>query len=212
MKRRYEAVLFDLLTALLDSWSLWNDVAGDADAGQRWRAEYLRITYATGRYRPYEQLVSDAAEAVGLARNLATELARRYGDIRPWPEAGEVLGRLHDCGVPLGVATNCSEALGRLAVAQIPVPFQVVVTAERAGYYKPDPAPYRLALDELGVEAEHCLFVAGSAYDLIGTARVGLRTWWHDRIGMAPPPDAPPPIARRSALTPLLCHVLECNR
>jgi hypothetical protein len=28
LKPRYEAVLFDLLTALLDSWSLWNDVAG----------------------------------------------------------------------------------------------------------------------------------------------------------------------------------------
>jgi hypothetical protein len=31
-----------------------------------------------------------------------------------------------------------------------------------------------LALDELGVVAERCLFVAGSAYDLFGTARVGL--------------------------------------
>jgi len=212
MKRRYDAVLFDLLTALLDSWTLWNDVAGDADAGQRWRAEYLRITYAAGRYRPYEHLVSEAAEAVGLPRNLAAELALRYGDIRPWPEAAEVLGRLHDSGVPLGVVTNCSEALGRLAVAQIPVPFQVVVTAERAGHYKPDPMPYRLALNDLGVAPERCLFVAGSAYDLIGTARVGLQTWWHDRIGMASPPNAPAPIAHRSTLTPLAEHVLECHR
>ena len=212
MKRRYDVVLFDLLTALLDSWSLWNDVAGDADAGQRWRAEYLRITYAAGRYRPYEHLVSDAAEAVGLPRNLAAGLALRYGEIRPWPEATEVLGRLRGSGVRLGVVTNCSEALGRLAVARIPVPFQVVVTAERAGHYKPDPMPYRLALNELGVEPEHCLFVAGSAYDLIGTARVGLQTWWHDRIGMASLPNAPAPIARHSTLTPLVEHVLECHR
>ncbi len=118
MKRRYDAVLFDLLTALLDSWSLWNDVAGDAEAGRRWRAEYLRITYATGRYRPYEHLVSDAAEAIGLPRNLAAELARRYGDIRPWPEAARVLSCLRDAGVLLGVVTNCSEALGRIAVAR----------------------------------------------------------------------------------------------
>jgi len=47
--------------------------------------------------------------------------------------------------------------LGRLAVAQIPVPFQVVVTAERAGHYKPDPMPYRLALNDLGVAPERCL-------------------------------------------------------
>ncbi len=210
MKRRYDAVLFDLLTALLDSWSLWNDVAGDAEAGQRWRAAYLRITYATGRYRPYEHVVSDAAEAVGLPRSLAGALALRYGDIRAWPEAAAVLGRLRDAGVLLGVATNCSEALGRLAVARVPAPFQVVVTAERAGYYKPDPMLYRLALDELGVEPQHCLFVAGSVYDLIGTARVGLRTWWHDRIGMALPPDAPAPIARHTTLTPLAEHVLQC--
>jgi 2-haloacid dehalogenase len=209
---RYDAVLFDLLTALLDSWSLWNDVAGDAETGQRWRAEYLRITYATGHYRPYEHLVSDAAEAVGLPRDLADELALRYADIRPWPEAAAVLGQLHDAGVLLGVVTNCSEALGRLAAARVPVPLQVVVTAERGGHYKPDPAPYRLALNELSVEPQRCLFVAGSAYDLIGTARVGLPAWWHDRIGMVPPPNAPAPIARHATLTPLVGHVLQCQR
>ena len=89
MARRYDAVLFDLLTALLDSWSLWNAVAGSADAGRRWRAEYLRITYATGRHEPYEQLVADAAEAVGLPRHLAEGLAARYGDIAPWPDVAD---------------------------------------------------------------------------------------------------------------------------
>ncbi len=209
MIRRYEAVLFDLLTGLLDSWTLWNSVAGSEQAGRRWRAAYLAITYRTGRYQPYEDLVARAAETVGLPRRLADELAARYGDIEPWPEAGDVLGKLHEAGMPLGVVTNCSEALGRLAAGRIPVPFSVIVTAERAGYYKPDPRPYRLALNELGVAAEHCLFVAGSAYDLFGTARVGMPTWWHDRIGMTVPPDTPPPIAHHRTLTPLLAHALS---
>ena len=51
-------------------------------------------------------------------------------------------------------------------------------------------------------------FNNGSAYDLFGTARVGLPTWWHDRIGMAAPPDAPAPIARHRTLVPLLAHAL----
>ena len=93
MNRRYDAVLFDLLTALLDSWSLWNAVAGSEQAGRRWRAAYLAITYRTGRYRRYEDLVADAAESVGLSRQLADELAARYGDIEPWPEAGRRSGR-----------------------------------------------------------------------------------------------------------------------
>ena len=145
---------------------------------------------------------------MGLPRRLADDLAARYGDIRPWPEAAEVLGALHAADIPLGVVTNCSEVLGRRAASRLPVPFGVVVTAERAGFYKPDPLPYRLALDELGVAPERCLFVSGSAYDLFGTARVGLPAWWHDRIGMTAPPDAPPPIARHRTLTPLLAHAL----
>lgn len=209
MTRRYEAVLFDLLTGLLDSWTLWNAVAGSEEAGRRWRAAYLAVTYRTGRYQPYEELVARAAESVGLPRRFADELAAGYGNIDPWPDAGDVLRKLHEAGMPLGVVTNCSEALGRLAAGRIPVPFSVIVTAERAGYYKPDTRPYRLALHELGVAAENCLFVAGSAYDLFGTARVGIPTWWHDRIGMTVPPDTPSPIAHHRTLTPLLAHALS---
>jgi 2-haloacid dehalogenase len=209
MTRRYDAVLFDLLTALLDSWTLWSAVAGSEQAGRRWRAAYLAITYRTGSYVSYEDLVARAAESVGLPRQLAGALAARYGDIEPWPEAADVLGRLHDADLPLGVVTNCSEVLGRLAASRVSVPFSVIVTAERAGCYKPDPRPYRLALNELGVAPERCLFVAGSAYDLIGTARVGMPTWWHDRIGMTIPDDRPAPIAHHPTLTPLLAHVLS---
>lgn len=207
--RRYDAVMLDLLTALLDSWSLWNAVAGDSVTGRRWRAEYLRITYACGRYQPYEQLVADAAKAVGLPPDRAARLAANYGDIAPWPEAIGVLHALRAAGVMLAVVTNCSEALGQVAVGRLAIPFHAVVTAERAGFYKPDPRPYQLALHELGLEPRQCLFVAGSAYDMFGTARVGLPTWWHNRIGMAAPADAPAPLAQHQSLTPLVPHVLS---
>ena len=61
---KYDAVLFDLLTGLLDSWTLWNGVAGSAEAGRRWRAAYLALTYGCGEYRPYEELVAEAARAL----------------------------------------------------------------------------------------------------------------------------------------------------
>jgi 2-haloacid dehalogenase len=200
---RYDAVLFDLLTALLDSWSLWNAVAGNEDAGRRWRAAYLRITHQTGAYRPYEDLVAEAAEAAGLERGLANDLDARYTELKPWPEVVSTLTTLADAGLPLAIVTNCSRRLGHLAAAQIGVPFACIVTAEEAGFYKPDPSPYQLALDRLGIPAERCLFVAGSAYDLIGTARVGLPAWWHDRIGMQRPPEAPEPLAHQRTLLEL---------
>ena len=59
--RYYDAVLFDLLTALLDSWTLWNEIAGSEERGHRWRAEYLRRSYETGEYRPYQALVAESA-------------------------------------------------------------------------------------------------------------------------------------------------------
>jgi 2-haloalkanoic acid dehalogenase type II len=203
-ERKYDAILFDLLTALLDSWALWNIVAGSPEHGRKWRAAYLRRTYATGAYRPYEALAAEAAAEVGLSPILAAQLAARYGELEPWPEVREVLGALRCEKVALGVVTNCSEELAARAVACTGIDFDVVVTAERAGYYKPDPRPYEMALNELSAAPGRCLFVAGSAYDLFGTSKVGLPTYWHDRIGMAPPPDAPEPIAHHRSLYPLL--------
>lgn len=202
--KKYDAVLFDLLTALLDSWTLWDRVAGSREVGRAWRAAYLKLTYGCGAYRPYEALVREAAGQTGLNAQKADELAGRWDELRPWDD---VAGFLSGIDVPMGVVTNCSEALGRRAAARVGVSFKVVVTSERAGFYKPDPRPYRLALAELGLPPERVLFIAGSAFDLVGTATVGLKTLWHNRAGLARPPQAPAPLAERPTLgelTPFL--------
>ncbi|MBX3195718.1 MAG: HAD-IA family hydrolase [Microbacteriaceae bacterium] len=186
------AVLFDLLTALLDSWTLWNDVAGSEQRGRAWRADYLARTYDRGAYVPYEELVRQAAEAVDLPATVADDLERRWTELPVWSGAQEVLSGLAG-RTRLGVVTNCSNRLGRLAAARLEVDWDCVVTAEDAGWYKPDPRPYRRALEQLGVEPADAAFVAGSGYDLFGTSRVGLRTYWHNRVGLGLPPGAPPP-------------------
>ena len=53
---------------------------------------------------------------------------------------------------------------------------------------------------------KRCLFVAGSAYDLVGTAAVGLAAYWHDRIGMTAPEGVPAPLAHESSLDPLVLN------
>jgi len=199
---RCRAVLFDLLSALLDSWTLWDGVAGSKEAGRHWRAQYLKLTYGCGAYRPYETLVREAAESSGLTPAHAEALAARWDELEPWDDAADFLAALAG-KVPLGVVTNCSDVLGRRAAARVGVPFDVVVTSERAGYYKPDPHPYRLALAELKLPPENVLFVAGSGFDLIGTAAVGLPTLWHNRAGLARPPQAPAPLAERKTLREL---------
>ena len=149
-------------------------------------------------------LVAEAAAEVGLAPALAERLAASYGELQPWPEVREVLGALRGDGVRLGIVTNCSEKLGATAVKCVGILFDVLVTAERAGHYKPDPRPYEMALAELGITADRCLFVAGSPYDLFGTCKVGLATYWHNRLGMPRPPNAPDALEQHTSLRPLL--------
>ncbi|SQI40943.1 (S)-2-haloacid dehalogenase 4A [Leminorella richardii] len=195
-------ILFDLLTALIDSWEVWNDTAGSEAIGKKWRMTYLALTYGCGAYRPYETLVREAAIASGLEGALADRLDHNWKNLRPWEEVGSVLRTLKQ-DYQLGVVTNCSERLGHMAADLVGVPFDIVVTSDRAGFYKPDPRPYQLALDLAGVNAQEAIFVAGSAYDLIGTAAVGIPTFWHNRIGLTAPEHAPAPIKEMATLTAL---------
>lgn len=181
-----DAVLFDLLTALLDSWTLWNRAAGGASEGRRWRQHYLELTYAAGAYRPYESLVLESARGAGLSDAAGHALLDQWDALAPWPEVPSVLGALA-MRYRVGVVTNCSDALAARAVQRLGAPVHVTVAAERAGAYKPDARPYRLALDELALPAGRVLFVAGSPYDIPGAGGVGIPVLWHNRIGLSRP-------------------------
>ncbi|MES2524610.1 MAG: HAD-IA family hydrolase [Gemmatimonadota bacterium] len=180
------AVVFDLLTGLLDSWTLWNTVAGDESAGARWRQMYLRLTYAQGAYRPYLDLVADAATAAGLPATLADSLAHSWHTLEPWADVHAVLTSLRTT-VPLGVVTNCSEALGAMAAERVGVPLDVVVTAEAVGCYKPDRRCYLAAADALRLAPANILFVAGSPFDIVGASAVGMPVYWHNHAGLPIP-------------------------
>jgi 2-haloalkanoic acid dehalogenase type II len=197
------AVLFDLLTALIDSWTLWNAAAGSERAGRAWRAEYLRLTYGCGEYVDYETLVRDAARTTGLSEAAPDFVEAHWSELAPWSGAQVTLDALAP-RCKLGVVTNCSARLGALAAQRLVTRWDCVITAEEAGFYKPDPRPYLLALERIGVPAQEAVFVAGSAFDLAGTAAVGLRTYWHNRVGLARPAGVPPPALESATLDRLI--------
>ena len=188
------AVCFDLLSALLDSWTLWDGVAeslGSLALGRPWRRRYLERTVAAGTYLPYLDIVSAAAVDVRLPSDAASRLEARWDSLQAWPD---VLPGLNLLRIPRAVVTNCSDALGRRAAARVGVPFEVVVTAERAGAYKPDAAPYSLAARELGIPARDIAYLAGSAFDAVGAERHGFRTTWVNRLADPRPPGFHGPI------------------
>ena len=179
-----KVILFDLFSALLDSWSLWDDIAGGEGPGRRWRMEYLRRTYVTGGYVPYLDLVGESAEAVGMPRAFADELEARWDELAPWPGASRVLRGLARSR-RLGVATNCSAVLGHRAATLVGAPFSAVVTAESAGFYKPDPRIYAAGVEALNARPNDVLFVAGSPFDVVGADAAGLPVVWHNPAKLA---------------------------
>ncbi len=183
---RYRAVGFDLLTALLDTWSLWASVAGDRALGMRWHGASQSLLRGQP-YRSYADITRESAAAVGVPRRTADVFLARFGEFGPWPDVPPVLERLGDRR--RFVVTNCSRELGERAARQAGR-FDLVVTAEEAGAYKPDPRPYRLALERLSLDPGEVLFVAGSAHDVGGAVRVGMDVYWANRGSVPPPADA----------------------
>jgi 2-haloacid dehalogenase len=197
----YDAVLFDLFSGLLDSQPAYDEVAGSAALGRRWRTEHSRLCYSTGDYRPHHDVVAEAADRAGLPGDRARALVARLGDLDPWPEAASVLAKLRAMA-KIGVVTNCAEELGRRAASRVGL-FDAVVTAEAAGAYKPRPEPYALALEALGLDPVKTLFVAGSPDDIAGADGVGMPVYWHNRRGLDLG-SRPRPLVECDSLAPLL--------
>src|SRR5213594_2101844 len=118
-------------------------------------------------YRPFDDVIRDGAGVVGIDRTKADELLARWGESAPWPDVPGVLAHLNS--YTRFVVTNCSERLGA---------------------YKPDPRPYRAALDALTLHRKRVLFVAGSAHDVGGASRAGMDVYWANRGRVPPPTDA----------------------
>ena len=136
-----------------------------------------------GRLQTFVSLIGESAKAVGVAESQADILASRWSELTPWPEATEIVGELAS-KTKVGVITNCSEELGVEAANKLGVKFDVVLTAERAGYYKPDPRVYETAIKEIKEAPERILYVAGSPFDVHGSAAIGMPVYWHNRIGL----------------------------
>lgn len=201
---RPKAVVFDLLTALLNSWDTWDQSTPTRTPaeGRRWRARYLELTFGAGAYTPatsYEEMVRRAARDAGMPPSAPDALlGPGWAGLAAWPEAGEVLRALAGRGYRLGVVTNCSEALGGRAVRGVErcagegFAFDAVVTAEESGFYKPVRAAYEAVLVKMGLQAGDVLFVAGSAGDVQGATDVGMKVVWHNHVGLDKKGEAVP--------------------
>jgi len=93
------------------------------------------------------------------------------------PGAAEAVTSLRRRGLALAVVSNWDIALpdhlAELGLGQLPV-----FTSAAAGSAKPDPKPFLLALDALGVRPERALHVGDKVDDELGAKAAGMHFAW----------------------------------
>lgn len=100
--------------------------------------------------------------------------------LAPKPEAVEVLRSIHERGLKLALATDCSwDTVALLDANPMRSFFEVVASSAHIRVRKPHERIYRHVLDGLGVQGAGCLYVGdGHSNELIGAKRHEMRTVW----------------------------------
>jgi putative hydrolase of the HAD superfamily len=96
-----------------------------------------------------------------------------------YPHVKITLIQLLSRGLKLAVISDAprQEAWLRLCYLQLHHMFDLVITYEDTGEYKPSPAPFRMVLDKMGIKPDEALMVGDwPERDIVGAAELGIRT------------------------------------
>ena len=96
------------------------------------------------------------------------------------PGALAALTRLAEAGHHLVALTNSGADVGRATLDACGLLERIddVLGVDAVGRFKPHPAVYRYALDQLGERPEEVILLATHPWDLAGAARAEMRTAW----------------------------------
>src|SRR6185503_4634166 len=150
--------------------------------------QFERDLEAAQPHRLYRDVLANAlmlaAAKVGVpvSESEAHTLPERWGSLPVFADVEEMLGSLRAMGCRLGVLTNCDDELFARTQQAFRRPFDLVVTAERVGAYKPAPAHFRHFAEVTGVARRDWVHVACSWYHDVAPAHsLEIKCIWLDR-------------------------------
>ena len=192
-----KALTFDVFGTVVD-WR--NSIAREVEAlfqaegrkvdGQAfalaWRARYQpSMEEVRAGRRPFVKLdqlhrenlldVLREFEIDGFSEESVDQLNLAWRRLSPWPDVVEGLERLKQRYI-LGPLSNGNVALMVNLAKNAKLPWDVILGAEIARAYKPDPKAYRQAVALLDIEPKACLMVAAHNDDLAAAAATGMKT------------------------------------
>lgn len=192
-----KALTFDVFGTVVN----WRDsIAAEAEAllgreghavdGQAfalaWRARYQpSMEEVRAGRRPFAKLdllhrenlleVLDDFAIRGVPDTVIDELNHAWHRLTPWPDVVPGLRRLKRRYI-LGTLSNGNVALMVNLAKHGDLPWDVILGAEVANAYKPDPEAYRRAAALLDLDPVECLMVAAHNSDLVAAAKTGMKT------------------------------------
>jgi HAD superfamily hydrolase (TIGR01509 family) len=172
-----KAVLFDLDGVLVDSVDVWyrsmNETLRKFGKGRVGKGEYLKRYWGFSLPRNFERL--------GLGREAVEYCLSRYehhlGEIRTFPETGEVLRELRRRGFKLALVTNTPSRLVHRLLSGLGLEefFETVLTGDDVRRAKPHPEAVRKACRRLGVHPSQAALVGDTGSDVLAGRGAGVR-------------------------------------
>jgi 2-haloacid dehalogenase len=207
----YRALSFDCYGTLIDwelglrqalqPWTAARRVEDDPDELLRRFGGHARAIEGDSPGLLYPHVLAEALRRLGseLGVEVGDDEATEFGDSIGWwpafPDSASALRRLSE-RFKLIILSNVDRASFARSNRRLGVTFDLVLTAEEIGSYKPDLANFeRLLADvgSIGVERHELLHVAQSLFhDHAPAQRIGLPSVWIDRYGKPPGTGATP--------------------
>jgi len=148
-------------------------------------------------YRRYREVLRETATRIAarlewrLPESRAGFLAESMPAWPPFPDTNRGLVRLDQAGYRLGILSNVDDELLAWSRRHLSAGFEIVVTAEQAGSYKPAPAHFTMARDRIG--GRRWLHAAQSYFhDVVPARALGIRVAWVNRHGERAPDGGRP--------------------
>ena len=94
----------------------------------------------------------------------------RVGSLSPH----ELPQRLKEKGHEIAIVTSAPRRYAKQLIKHFNITSDVLVAWDDTEHHKPDPAPIEMALDQLGVDAEHAYFVGDSIEDVEASYHAGV--------------------------------------
>jgi 2-haloacid dehalogenase len=200
---RFDAISFDVygtvlnwetdILRFLQNWAMEN---GLSTSSAQLLEAYDRLRQPLQDQRPalrYPEVLKQTLDAMAAEFQaiVAPQIRQVFGDIagthRPFDDSVQALAQLRSMGFKLAALSNIDEHSFEMAMAKAGIKFDIVVTAQRVGAYKPDPAHFRAALADLraaGIAPKRVLHVAQSRRaDIVVANAIGLTSVWVNRPG-----------------------------